>query len=107
MAKNTGDRLSYGLTLMVFGLLYLLDKIGILDRIPYGNKLMSIGSLFLIAGIIFLCTRVDKKMGLILTGIGVVINSDLFFGWMQSYSNLIVPILLIVVGVIMVLTSKR
>lgn len=107
MAKNSTNRLPIGLTIMVFGLLYLIDKIGILSKIPYGDRLLNIGSLFLIAGIIFLCTKAEKKIGLIFTGIGIVINSDLFFGWMHSYSNLIVPILLIAVGLVMVLTAKR
>lgn len=107
MAKDTENRLAYGLTILVFGVLFLLDKVGILARIPYGKEFISIGSLFLVAGIIFLLTKTEKKMGIIFTGIGVVINSDLFFGWMRSYSSLIVPIVLIVVGLIMVLASKK
>lgn len=107
MAKDTGNRLSYGLTILTFGVLFLLDKVGILNHIPYGKSLVSVGSLFLIAGIIFLLTKTEKKMGLVLTAVGVIMNADLFFGWMSNYSNLIVPIVLIVGGLIMVLTSKK
>lgn len=107
MAKKNNDRLPYGLTIMVFGLIFLLNKTGVLSLIPYGERLMSVGVLFVIAGIIFLCTKAEKKMGLILTAIGVLINADFFFGWMHSYSNLIVPILLIVIGLVMVVSSKR
>lgn len=106
-AKDTENRLAYGLTILVFGVLFLLDKVGVLAHIPYGSAFISIGSLFLIAGVVFLLTKAEKKMGLILTGIGIVINSDIFFGWMRNYSNLIVPVILIVVGMIMVLTSKK
>lgn len=105
--KNTGDRLAYGLTIMIFGILFLLDKIGILDKIPYASNLVNIGTLCLIAGIVFLCTKVEKKIGIILTIVGVIINSDFFFGWMRSYSNLIVPVILIIAGLIMILSTKK
>ena len=106
-AKDTENRLAYGLTILVFGVLFLLDKVGVLSHIPYGKEFISIGSLFLVAGIIFLLTKTEKKMGLVLAGVGIIINSDLFFGWMRNYSNLVVPVILIVVGMIMVLTSKK
>jgi hypothetical protein len=38
---------------------------------------------------------------------GVLLNADTFFGWMHSYSNLIVPGLLIAAGIAMVLSSKK
>ncbi|MFR9166793.1 MAG: hypothetical protein ACLVKO_11450 [Dysgonomonas sp.] len=46
-------------------------------------------------------------LGIIFTVIGVVINADFFFGWMKSYSNLIIPIALLVLGLVMILTSKK
>ncbi len=107
MAKKSDNRLAYGLTIMTFGLLFLLQKTGVLAKIPYGDSLISIGSFFLIAGIIFLLARAEKTLGIILTAVGVIINSDFFFGWMRHYSNLIVPIILIVTGLFLVLTSKR
>ncbi|NDW18058.1 hypothetical protein D0T53_03890 [Dysgonomonas sp. 216] len=107
MARGTGDRLAYGLTILTFGTVILLDKTGVLARIPYGYTLMSIGSFFLIAGIIFLCTKAEKSIGVIFTLIGVLINSNFFFGWMRNYSNLLIPVILIVAGLIMVLTSRK
>ena len=104
---STGDRLAYGLTILIFGVLFLLDKTGILSQIPYADRLVHLGSLFLIAGIVFLSTKAEKVTGIVLTVIGVILNADLFFGWMKSYSNLIVPILLIVAGLILVLTAKK
>jgi len=92
---------------MIYGVVFLLSKTGILKHIPYGEKLLSIGSFFLIAGIVFLFTRTEKRTGIVLTVIGVLINADLFFGWIHSYSNLIIPLLLIVIGLILVITSKK
>lgn len=104
-ANNSNDRLSYGITILVFGLLFLLDKLNALSIIPV--NLISIGSFFLIAAIVFLFTQPKKALGWVFLGIGVLLNADLFFGWMKSYSSLIVPIGLIIAGLVMVLTYKK
>ncbi len=106
-SNKSNDRLSYGITILIFGVLFLLDKIGILSQIPYGSNLISVGVFFLIGGIVFLITQPKKVLGWIFLGIGILLNADLFFGWMKSYSNLIVPLGLIIAGVAMVLTSKK
>lgn len=103
--NNSNDRLSYGITILTLGLLFLLDKLNVLSIIPF--NLISIGSFFLIAGIVFLFTQPKKALGWVFLGIGVLLNADLFFGWMKNYSNMIVPIGLIVAGLIMVLSHKR
>lgn len=105
--SKSNDRLSYGITILIFGVLFLLDKLNILDKIPYANKLISVGVFFLIAGAVFLFTQPKKMLGWIFLAIGVLLNADIFFGWMNSYSNLIVPLGLIIAGVAMVLTSKK
>jgi len=105
--SKSNDRLSYGITILIFGVLFLLDKLHVLDKIPYGDKLVSVGIFFLIAGIVFLITQPKKVLGWIFLGVGVLLNADVFFGWMSSYSNLIVPIGLIIAGVAMVLTAKK
>lgn len=104
MAKaSKDDRLPYGLSILIFGLIFLLSRVGLLAQIPYGPEFLSIGAFFLIAGIVFLCTSSNKRIGIVFTLIGLVLKSDLIF----SYSKLIVPILLIVLGIILVLTSKK
>ncbi|MDR1883168.1 MAG: hypothetical protein LBR26_10380 [Prevotella sp.] len=105
--KTSGDRLSYGITILVFGVLFLLDKLGFLKQIPYGHRLVSVGVFFLIGGIVFLVTQPGKILGWIFLVVGIILNADLFFGWISSYSNLTVPLGLIVAGVAMVLTAKK
>lgn len=108
MATNkSNDRLSYGITILIFGVLFLLDKLDILDKISFGYKLVSVGSFFLIGGIVFLITQPKKVLGWVFLGIGILLNADTFFGWMSSYSNLIVPALLIIAGAAMILTAKK
>ncbi|NDV77728.1 hypothetical protein [Dysgonomonas sp. 511] len=104
---RSNDRLSYGLVILIFGVLFLLDKMDILDQIPYANNLISIGAFFLIAGFVFLLTQPKRVMGWIFLGVGILLNANVFFSWMSSYSNLIVPAGLIIAGTAMILTSKK
>lgn len=107
MAKVSNNRLPFGLILLLVGTIYLLNKTGLLDKIPYIDRMMNVGTFFLIAGLIFLLTKTEKTVGIVFTAIGVIINFDFFFGWLQNYSTLIVPIALIGIGLAMVLTSKK
>ena len=106
-ASKSNDRLSYGITILIFGVLFLLDKLQVLDKIPYGYKLIGIGMFFFIAGVVFLITQPKRVLGWIFLGLGILLNADIFFGWMNNYSNLIVPLGLIIAGVAMVLTANK
>jgi len=106
-SSKSNDKLSYGITILIFGVLFLLDKTGFLDKIPYGGNIISIGVFFLIAGIVFIATQPKKVLGWVFLGVGVLFNADMFFGWISDYSNLIVPVGLIIVGVALVLTSRK
>jgi hypothetical protein len=105
--KNTGDRLAYGLTVMIFGVLFLLQRTHVLDKIPYASYLVSIGGFCLIAGIVFLSMQAERTSGIVLTVVGAIICSDFFFNWMHSYSNLITPVILIVAALVLILTAKK
>ncbi|MEN9918472.1 MAG: hypothetical protein RL662_908 [Bacteroidota bacterium] len=107
MAKNSTNRLPYGLLILFVGIIYLLSKTGILMNIPYADRLMNVGTFFFIAGLIFLFTKTEKMMGIIFTAIGVILNFDFFFGWLKNYSSLVLPVGLIIIGLGMVLTSKK
>jgi hypothetical protein len=107
MARDAENKLAYGLILMIFGLVFLLEKTGLLDQVPYGNHLTNLRALVLIAGIVFLFAKTEKKWGIILTGLGVVLNADFFFGWLEYYSSIMIPVVLIVAGVILVVRAKK
>ena len=107
--SNQSDKMAWGMTLIVFGALILLDKLGITAKLPFASFLQSAesaGTYFLSAGIIFLIYKREKTMGIVLSAIGVIIHSDLFFGWMHAYRSLLVPIALLVVGLILVLSNR-
>lgn len=106
--KNKGnDRLSYGVSFLIIGLLFLLSKLGILENIPYANEFLSVGGILLITGIVFLIKGVSKMLGLIFLIVGLFLKSDLFFDWMHLHSNLIVPASLILVGLFMIFSEKK
>lgn len=107
MAKNASDKLSYGIILLIFGVLFLLQKIGILAKIPYGNYAISFSSFFFIAGIVFLTTQPKKILGWVFIAIGVLLNAGFFFGQISAYSYLLVPAGLIIAGVAMILSARK
>lgn len=106
MAKNANNYWTYGLIMMLFGLITLLNRTGILKLIPYSSYLTTTGSFFMIAGIILLLTKSEKTNGIMLTIIGVLLNADMFFGWTRNYSMLIMPIALLLIGIILIVRSK-
>lgn len=101
------DKMAWGATLLAFGVLILLDKIGITDNLPFTDFIQSIGTYFLVAGIIFLIYRTEKTLGLVFTVIGLIIHSDVFFGWMKDYRNLLLPIALLAIGLVLVLSNRK
>lgn len=107
MATKSSDRLSYGITILIFGVLFLLQKIGILAKIPYGDSLISVGAFFFIAAAVFLITQPKKALGWIFLAVTLLLNADFFFGWVSGYSHLLVPAGLIIAGVAMILSAKK
>lgn len=107
VTDKESDKLVWGVTLLVFGILILLDKAGITDNLPITNFIQSPGTYFLAAGIIFLLFKKEKTLGIVLTAVGAVIHSDYFFHSIREYRNLFIPVALILVGIVMVLNAKK
>lgn len=107
MATKSSDRLSYGITILIFGLIFLLQKTGILAKIPYGNYLMSVGAFFFVAALVFLITQPKKVLGWIFLAVALLLNADFFFGWVSGYSHLLVPMGLIIAGAAMIISAKK
>lgn len=101
------DKMAWGVTLLAFGFLILLDKLGITGHLPFADFIQSAGTYFLVAGIIFLIYKKEKMLGLVFTVIGLIIHSDVFFGWMRDYRNLMLPVALLVIGLVLVLSNRR
>ena len=103
--KNKGsDKLAYGITFFVIGILYLISKLRIIDHF---DRFFDVGIILLIAGVIFLLKGASKTLGLVFVVAGLFLKSDLFFDWMRHYSNFIVPVALIIVGMFMIFSAKK
>ena len=101
------DKTAWGVTLLVFGVIILLEKLGVSQFMPFFNFLTSTGSYFLIAGVIFLIFKKEKTLGLVLTIVGVIIHSDFFFGWLKAYRAMMLPLALIAIGLVLVLSTRN
>ena len=88
--------------LIVMGMLYLIDKfIGFASHgLPW---VMQKDNLLLYAAVIFLWFKADKSVGIVLTGIWLILNIGLL-GQMSAY---LLPAALLLVGVILYLVSTR
>lgn len=107
MASKSSDKMSYGITILIFGFLFLLQKLSFLSKIPYGDRFISVGAFFLIAAIVFIATQPKKVLGWIFLGVAVLLNADFLFGWVSGYSYLIVPAGLIIAGIAMIISARK
>lgn len=104
---SSNDKLSYGLVLLIFGILFLLDKLGALSLIPINYNFLSISSFFLIAGVIFIITQPKRTLSWVFLIIGIFLNSNLLFSCLNIYSKFYIPLALIVIGIFLVISSKK
>lgn len=107
MAKNSNNKLAFGIIILIVGLFYFLDKTGLLSQVPQIGKFLNLGTFLLVAGLIFLFSRADKMIGITFTAIGVFMNFNSYFSWLKGYSTYLIPIGLIAIGAYMIFSSKR
>jgi hypothetical protein len=114
MVKNKAlqqkdSRLALGLTLLVIGLLFLLDKIGFFSVFSSSVRdvVMDWRNFFFYAGVIFFFAKKDKTPGIILIILGIVFYFKSIFGYLKGLDDLIGPVILIVLGIVFVYLALR
>ena len=109
MLKQNDSRLAIGLTLLLIGILFLLDRIGFFGMFPGSVRdfVMDWRNFFFYAGVIFLFARRDKMIGIVLILLGFIFYLKNIFGFLKGLGDLIGPIVLIAVGVIFVFIARR
>lgn len=87
--------------LIVMGMLYLIDKfIGFASHgLPW---VMQKDNLLLYAAVIFLWFKADKSVGIVLTGIWLILNIGLVIALLGQMSAYLLPAALLLVGVIFI-----
>ena len=94
------------ITLIVFGVLYLADKL--LHFLTLGlSWVMNRDNFLLYTAIIFLLFKHDKSVGLVLIGLWLILNFGLITALLGTMSAYLLPIALLVVGGILYLVSTR
>lgn len=108
-AKANNNRDTYkatAVTLIVFGILYLIDKLVHFASIglPW---VMRKDNFLLYTAIIFLLYKNDKSVGLVLIGLWFIFNFHLIAALMGSLSAYLLPLALLVLGGILYWLATR
>ena len=108
-AKANNNRDTYratAVTLIVFGILYLVDKLIHFSSIglPW---VMNKDNMLLYAAACFLIFKRDKSIGLVLLGLWLVMNIGLVMSLLGSLSGYLLPLTLLIIGIILYWFAKR
>ena len=92
--------------LALMGVLYLIDRLVGFNSLglPW---VMQKDNLLLYAAVIFLWFKADKSVGIVLTGIWLILNIGLVIALLGQMSAYLLPAALLLVGVILYLVSTR
>lgn len=108
-AKANNNRDTYkatGITLIMFGILYLIDKLVHFASIglPW---VMQKDNFLLYASIVFLLFKHDKSVGLVLLGLWAILNLGLITSLIGTMSAYLLPLALLIVGGILYWLATR
>lgn len=108
-AKANNNKDTYkatGITLMAFGILYLLDKLVHFAALglPW---VMQKDNFLLYTAVIFLFVKHDKSVGLVLVGLWLVLNFGLITALLGTMSAYLLPLALLVIGIILYFIATR
>lgn len=108
-AKANNNKDTYratAITLIVFGVLYMVDKLIHFSAVglPW---VMNKDNFLLYTAVVFLLFKHDKSVGLILVGLWLVLNFGLIMALLGTISAYLLPVTLLVIGGILYLISTR
>lgn len=109
MAKAHNNSDTYraaAVTLIVFGILYLVDRIVGFSRLGL-SWVMNKDYFLLYTAIIFLLLKHDKSVGLVLLALWLILNLGLITALLGTLSVYLLPIALLLVGCLLYFLSTR
>ena len=104
-SKKSDNRLAYGVTLLVFGCLFLIRQLHIIPA-ELSNIVFDFKNYLLIIGIIFLLCHSNKNIGFVLIVVGLLFRLSDIIHWTKDISDFIWPVLLITAGALLVFRKK-
>lgn len=105
MAAKKDSYLAWGITLLVFGFLFLIRQLQILPP-EIAGFLFDFKNYPIIMGIIFLLSHSNKNIGIVLIVVGLLFRLSDIIQLTRHVSDYIWPVLLIVAGAIIVIKRK-
>ncbi|HJV78155.1 MAG TPA: DUF5668 domain-containing protein [Paludibacter sp.] len=106
MSSKKDNRLAWGVTLLIFGCLFLLKQVHILPS-EFESYIFDFKNYPLIMGIIFLLCHSNKNIGIVLIVVGLLFRLSDIIQLTRHISDFIWPVLLILAGAIMVFGKKK
>ena len=100
------NKLSWGVTLLFFGILFLLKIWGHAPA-EIANYAFDVRNFPIVVGIIFLIFHSDRSIGVAMIVLGIFMRFEYLVRLTKPISVYIFPALLIVVGAIMVFGVKK
>jgi len=105
MAAKKDNRLAWGVTLLVFGCLFLTRQIHVLPA-EFEHYIFDFKNYPLIMGLIFLLFHSNKNIGIVLIVVGLLFRISDIIVITKHISDFIWPVLLILAGAILVFSKK-
>ncbi len=104
-SKKNDNRLAWGVTLLVFGCLFLIRQLRFIPA-ELADIVFDFKNYPLIIGIIFLLCHSNKNIGFVLIAVGLLFRLSDIIHWTKDISDFIWPILLITAGALLVFRKK-
>lgn len=105
MSAKNDNRLAWGITLLVFGCLFLVRQLQILPM-EIAEYVFDFKNYPLIIGLIFLLFHDNKNIGIVLIVVGLLFRLSDIIHWTRHISDYIWPVLLITAGAVLVFKKK-
>lgn len=102
--KDSGKK-AWGIGLLLFGLLYLVQKLNIVPDVIMAY-ILDMRNLPIAIGAVLLFSQRNRSVGIFLIIIGILLYLKDIIIWTRSLSDFLWPILLISAGLILIFTSK-
>lgn len=99
------SRLAWGLSLLVFGVLFLVRQLNIISP-AIADLVFNFKNYPLILGIVFLIAYKNKTAGIVLIALSVLFRLSEIIRLTQHVSDFIWPVLLILAGVVVIFSTK-
>ena len=100
------NRLAWGISLLLFGVMFLLRQLGIFSP-EIADVLFDFKNFPLIIGVIFLIWHKNKSIGMILIVVGLLLRLQEIIHWTPNLSEFVWPLLLIAAGIILLFGVKK